>query len=150
MSEKKMKVVRDHLDAFASKDWTRYRQTLRPNAIYQELATNRKVEGADAYLKALETWTTAFPDLKPTIRHLYAEEDLAIAEIRWEGTHKGLLKGAFGEVPATGKRGVVDAVQVFRFDGDKIAEARHYFDLMTVLDQVGVPTTNLIPEPTLT
>jgi predicted ester cyclase len=62
-----------------------------------------------------------------------------MAEVLWEGTHTGLLKGPFGEIPATGKRGSVNAVQIFHFEGDKIRELRHYFDLMTVLNQIGVP-----------
>jgi hypothetical protein len=38
----------------------------------------------------------------------------------------------------TNKRAKVPAVVVQRFDGDKMREIRHYFDLMTLLAQLGV------------
>jgi predicted ester cyclase len=49
--------------------------------------------------------------------------------------------GPLGTIPPTGKRVEVKAVQVVKVRGDKIAETRHYFDLMGLLQQVGaVPT----------
>ncbi len=138
---KRMNVVRDHLDAFAAKDWDRYRKTLLPNVVYEERATGRRAEGVDDVLETLQTWTVAFPDLRGTVKNLLAQEDMVMAEIEWVGTHDGLLKGPFGEIPATGKRGVVNAVEIFHFDGDRIREARHYFDVMTLFNQLGVPAT---------
>lgn len=140
----RMNVVRDHLDAFAARDWDRYRKTVLPNVIYEEQATSRRAEGVDELLKTLETWTVAFPDLRGTIKNLLTQEDMVMAEILWEGTHNGLLKGPFGEIPATGKRGVVNAVEIFHFEGDKIREARHYFDVMTVLNQIGAPAAVVV------
>jgi steroid delta-isomerase-like uncharacterized protein len=139
MSEKRMRLVREHLDAFSAKDWNRYRNTVLPNVVYEERATGRKAEGVDELLRTLETWTVAFPDLKGTVKNLLVQDDMVMAEIHWEGTHNGLLKGPFGEIPATGKRGKVEAVELFRFEGDRIRELRHYFDMMTVLNQIGAP-----------
>jgi steroid delta-isomerase-like uncharacterized protein len=140
MSEKRMKIVREHLEAFAAKDWKRYRDALAPRVVYEERATGRRAEGVDRMLDTIKPWTEGFPDLKPTIKNLLVQEDMVMAEIVWEGTHNGLLKGPFGEIAATGRKGSVSAVQVYHFEGDKIRELRHYFDLMTVLNQLGVPS----------
>ena len=138
MSEKRMKIVREHLEAFAQKDWQRYRASMLPKVVYDERATNRRAEGVDNMLDTIQPWTIAFPDLKPTVKNLLVQEDMVMAEIVWEGTHNGLLKGPFGEIPPTGRKGTVTAVQIYHFEGDKIRELRHYFDLMTILAQLGV------------
>lgn len=138
MSEKRMKLVREHLDAFSARDWDRYKATLVPRIVYHEQGTGVRAEGMDRALEAVRSWTTAFPDMKGTITNLLHQDDMVIAEIRWEGTHKGMLKLPFGEFPASGKRGVVNAVELFHFEGDKIREVRHYFDSLSVLNQIGV------------
>lgn len=139
MSEKRMKLVRDHLEAFNTRDWDRYVKSLVSNAVYEERATNRRTTGPNEIVSTLKTWTQAFPDLRGTVKNLLTQDDMVMAEIRWEGTHDGMLKGPFGEIPASGKTSSVDAVQVYHFEGDRIREFRHYFDLMTVLNQIGAP-----------
>ncbi len=144
MSKERMNIVRAHVDAFSKGDWNRYRETVLPNVLYVERATNLRMKGVDALLKRLETWKTAFPDLQGTIQNMLVQDDMVMAEIHWEGTHQGILEGTFGKIPATGKKGMVEAIELFQFDGDKITEARHYFDLMTILAQLGVK----MPAPT--
>jgi len=138
VSEKRMNLVREHLDAFSARDWERYKKTLMPSVVYQEQGTGVRAEGLDKALQAVKTWTVAFPDMKGTITNLMHQEDMVIAEIRWEGKHDGLLKLPFGEFPASHKRGVLNAVELFHFEGDRIREVRHYFDSMSVLNQIGV------------
>lgn len=138
MSEKRMKLVQKHLDAFSLRDWSRYKESLLPRVVYEEKATGLHAEGVDKTLQAIQGWTVAFPDMKCTIKNLLHQDDMVMAEILWEGTHQGLLKGPFGEVPATGKRSSINAVELFHFEGDKIREVRHYFDMMTLLNQLGV------------
>jgi steroid delta-isomerase-like uncharacterized protein len=138
MSEKHMNMVREHLNAFSARDWELYKKSLLPRVVYEEPATGTRAEGMDNALKSVQAWTMAFPDLKGTIKNVLHQEDMVMVEIRWEGTHNGLLKGPFGEIPPTGKKGVLEAVELFHFEGDKIREMRHYFDMMTVLRQIGV------------
>ncbi len=140
MPEKLINVVKEHINAFSVRDWKRYKDTVVPRFVYEEPATRLRVEGVDPVLKALETWTVAFPDMKGTIKNLLVQDNMVMAEIVWEGTHKGLFKSPLGEIPATGKKGTLNAINLFTFEGDKIREARHYFDLMTILNQLGVPT----------
>lgn len=141
MSEKRMKLVREHLDALSARDWNRYRSNLLPRVVYDERGTGLRAEGVDKTVEAIQGWTVAFPDLKCTIKNILHQDDMVMAEVVWEGTHEGLLKGPFGEIPATNKRGLINAVELFHFEGDKIREMRHYFDMMGVLNQIGVPAT---------
>jgi ketosteroid isomerase-like protein len=58
--------------------------------------------------------------------------------VTWKGTHTGPLVTADGTIPASGKRQETPGAIVFTFEGGKIKEDRQYFDLMTLLKQIGV------------
>ena len=64
-------------------------------------------------------------------------EDVAVLEIRWEGTHTGPLETPAGTVPASGNRLSVDASFWTRDEGDAIEEIHHHLDVLTLLQQIG-------------
>jgi ketosteroid isomerase-like protein len=43
-----------------------------------------------------------------------------------------------GTVPATGKQQTTRASWVLDFEGGKIKDSRHYFDMLSLLQQLGV------------
>ena len=43
-----------------------------------------------------------------------------------------------GEIPPSNRQVVVKAAQVIKFEGGKIKENQHYFDMMGMLQQLGV------------
>jgi len=130
------------MDNLIKQDWNAFRERLADDAVYEEEATHRRIQGADEYVKAIKAWFTAFPDMKVKIKDTVVSGDAVVAELEWEGTHKAPLSGPMGTIPATGKSGKLRAVLAMRYDGDKVREARHYFDLMTLLTQLGV-----LPQP---
>jgi len=134
-------IARENIDAFNAADWGRFKSTLAPDSIYDELATQRRL-GVDDAVEASREWKRSFPDAIGTITKSFASGDDAVLEITWNGTHTGELRGPLGSIPPTGKRVEVRAVQVVKVRGDKIAETRHYFDLMGMLQQIGA-----IPAP---
>jgi predicted ester cyclase len=62
--------------------------------------------------------------------------DRAAVRFRMTGTHDGLFQG----VPPTRRATVVEGCDLFRLspDHDRILEVRAYFDLLTLLSQLGV------------
>lgn len=131
------------LEAFNSKDWDRFKTYQAPSCIYDEIATDRYVQGVDQYVDAIRVWTAAFPDIKGTVTSTYVSEDTVVAEITWDGTQSGALQMAGGElIPPTGKRSTLRAVQVVTFENGKTKAVRHYFDLMSMMRQLG-----LLPAP---
>lgn len=112
--------------------------------MYEELATQRKVQGPDQIVEASKGWKEAFPDAKGTITKVTEGADTVVLEITWQGTHTGDLISSMGAIPPSQKRVKLEAVQLVRFKGDKVIETRHFFDLMTLLGQIGavpVPAT---------
>jgi predicted ester cyclase len=59
-------------------------------------------------------------------------------EVTWEGTHSGPMATPDGqELPPSNKRITVKSVEVIEIEDGKIKALRHYFDLMTLLQQIG-------------
>jgi steroid delta-isomerase-like uncharacterized protein len=137
MGTDKVKLAREGIEAFNAGDWERFKAPLSADSVYDELATQRKVQGPDQIVEASKGWKEAFPDSKGTVTKVTEGADTVVLEITWQGTHTGDLFSAMGTIPPSQKRVTLAAVQVVRFKGDKVAETRHFFDLMTLLAQIG-------------
>jgi steroid delta-isomerase-like uncharacterized protein len=76
----------------------------------------------------------AFPDLVVTAEDLIADGDKVVARWTSRGTHRGDLMG----MSPTGKQVSITGIDILRFEGDKIAEHWANFDMLGMLQQLGV------------
>ena len=134
------RLCREYVEVFNKGDWQRYKEMLTPDTVYEEFGTQRRIQGADQIVDADRAWKEAFPDAEGKISNICSSGSMGCIELTWEGTHRGTLMGPEGNIPATGKRASVRAALFLTFEGDKVKECRHYFDLMTLLQQIGVGT----------
>ena len=132
-----IRIARDVVDAFNVADWERSRQPLTPNTVYNEVGTQRSLKGPDEIIGALQGWKEAMPDVKGTITNCIASGNTVTMEVSWTGTQTGPLVGASGTIPPSGKSMTTPSGWILEFDGDKIKESRHYFDMVTLLSQLG-------------
>jgi steroid delta-isomerase-like uncharacterized protein len=124
--------------AFNEKNWTAVRAAITSDFLCDEVGTARKVQGADETIAMWQGWATAIPDARATFHHELASGNAAVLEVTWKGTHNGPLQTPTGTIPATGKRIEVRACMVVEIAGDKAKLQRHYFDMATLLQQLGV------------
>ena len=96
MGTDKVRLAKEGIEAFSAGDWERFKAPLSSDAVYEELATQRKVQGPDQIVEASKGWKEAFPDATGTITKVTEGADTVV-----------------------------------------LAETRHFFDLMTLLDQIG-------------
>jgi steroid delta-isomerase-like uncharacterized protein len=129
-------VLEKQLRAFSEGDWKSYRETLTERSTFDEEPTGQRVTGPDEIVRLVEAWLKGFPDCVGRIEDAIGSGDALVAQIEWTGTHKGPLR--FGTIPPTNKKVRVPAVLVLRFEGERIREARHYFDLLSLLTQLGI------------
>ena len=130
-------LLRESIEAFSSGDMERYAATLTDDTVYEELSTQRSVQGKEDVIKTSIEWRQVFPDVSGTIQNIVASGDQAVAEILWEGTQTGDMAGPEGTIPASGKPVSIRASMVVRAEGGRIKESHHYFDLMTMLRPIG-------------
>jgi steroid delta-isomerase-like uncharacterized protein len=131
-------VAKEQVIAYNEKDWNRARAALAPEVVYDEVGTHRKLEGVDDVLTAWKGWATAIPDSRATFHSETVSGNTAVLEITWKGTHSGPLNTGEREIPATGKKIELRAIQVVDVANDKVKSVRQYFDMGTLLDQIGV------------
>ena len=86
-------------------------------------------------------WLKACPDSKLTVRNEVISGPWVVEEVTFEGTHQAPLEGPTGTIPATGKRLVVKAVLITRYENELAIESRVCFDQVDVLTQLGVMPT---------
>lgn len=125
--------------AYNDKDWTKAKASITADFIYDEIATGRTVTGADQTLEAWKGWAQAFPDSKASFQGARATTDgTVILELTWKGTHKGPLQTPAGSIAPTGKAIDVRACAIVEIAGERARTQRHYFDMATLLRQLGV------------
>ena len=107
------------------------------DAVYDEKGTHRRIQGAGEIIEAWQGWAKAFPDSKATFVREFASGDTAVLELLWKGVHTGPLQTPTGTIPASNKPIEMPACQVVRVEGDKVKSASHYFDMLTMLTQIG-------------
>jgi steroid delta-isomerase-like uncharacterized protein len=124
--------------AYNQKDWNAVRASVTPDFIYDEVGTGRKVQGADQTITLFQGWATAIPDSKATVDNAVASGNTVVLELTWRGTHNGPLQTPKGSFAATGKKIEVRACAVVDLVNGKAKLQRHYFDMTTLLQQLGI------------
>jgi len=123
------------LEAFNNSDWDGVRG-LMGSATYTEYGTQRQLSGEDV-IEAMQGWKGAMPDVAGTVNNMVESADQVIQEVTWSGTHTGPLATPDGEIPASGKTQNTPAAMILEYEGDELKEWRHYFDMLTFLQQIG-------------
>lgn len=128
------------LVGYSKKDWNAVKASITSDFVYDEVATGRKVKGVDQVMTIWKGWATAFPDSKATFHDAFVSGTTVVLELSWKGTHTGPLQTPNGPIAATGKRIDMRACNVIELAGEKAKLQRQYFDMATMLKQIGVTT----------
>lgn len=130
------------LEAFNNQDWDVTRQHASENLAYNEMATGRKTDTVGAWIENSKGWRGAFSNATGTIVSRVEVGNQVFEEIVWTGTHDGNLMSPDGSViPATHKSMTTPACMVNTFEDGKLVAVNHYFDMMSMMAQLG-----LLPE----
>jgi steroid delta-isomerase-like uncharacterized protein len=123
--------------AYNEKNWTAAETALSPEIIYEEIATQRKPKGIREVLAAWRGWAEAIPDSKATFQNALASGNTVVLEMTWRGKQTGQLQTPGGPLAPTGKSIEIQACQIIEVEGTKAKRIRHYFDMATLLQQLG-------------
>jgi steroid delta-isomerase-like uncharacterized protein len=124
--------------AYNDKNWDNVRASITADALYDEVCTQRKLQGQAQVIECWQGWARAFPDSKATIHGAFASGNTVCVEMTWKGNHGGPLELPTGPVAATNRSIEVRSCQVFVMSDSKARVIRHYFDMSTMLQQLGI------------
>jgi steroid delta-isomerase-like uncharacterized protein len=102
------------------------------------VGSGTRFKGPDGSRQFSQMWADGFPDGKVTIDRLIDAGDTIIVEYTGRGTHTGTLRGAAGEIPATGRSVTLQLCDVVDIHDDKLTKVSSYFDSASLLQQLGV------------
>jgi steroid delta-isomerase-like uncharacterized protein len=92
-----------------------------------------QVRGPEEEKQLIAMYRSAFPDLRFTIEDMVAEGDRVVIRVGISATHKGELLG----IPPTRNRLTLSAIEIYRFEGGKIAEQWVQVDTLGMMQQLG-------------
>ena len=130
-------VAREIATGYSTGNWTALKGLLTTAAVYNELGSQRRIQGPDAIIQTLQAWKKAMTDSQGKVISAIASGDTVAMQITWTGTHDGTLTGPTGTVPPTGKRQTTPAAMIVKFADSKVSEIHHYFHILTLLQQIG-------------
>jgi len=137
MAQSVIDTARAEITAYNEKDWNAVTTVLAPGCVYDEVATHRRIEGINDILTAWRGWATALPDSKASFDNVSASGNTVTLEITWRGTHTGPLQTPGGAIPPSGRKMEIRACQVVEVADGRVNAIRHYFDMATLLQQLG-------------
>lgn len=125
-------------ESFNERDYDRADELAAEDLEWLNVATGETLHGREALKQFQQGWAGAFPDSRTEVTGVYAGEDFAVVEFVGRGTHEGPLKSPAGEIPATNRSVEVRFCEVYRIRDGKISSGHTYFDLATMMAQLGL------------
>ena len=101
---------------------------------YELIGTGDVFDGPDEVAAYFEETRTAFPDQRNELIAMHHSDDAVLVEAMLYGTHGGNFRG----LPATGRKFEMQFCAIFVFEEDRLVCERVYFDVGTVLRQLGI------------
>ena len=115
-------------------DFERTPEFVADSVTYSDPTLSKPVSGPREFAAFLRDTETAFPDFHVTLETVVAEDDVAMAEWTFRGTHEGPMNG----IPATGRPVAVRGMSIVRSKDGKIVDDRAYWDMADVRTQLGL------------
>ncbi|NUK51584.1 ester cyclase [Streptomyces lunaelactis] len=93
---------------------------------------SRPCDGVVEGLRVVRVLKDAFPDLKINVQDMFSVGDKVTVLVHFQGTHQG----AFQQFEATGRQVSYRSIEVYRIEGDKIAEEWVAPDMLSLMQQI--------------
>ncbi|MDX2396074.1 MULTISPECIES: ester cyclase [unclassified Streptomyces] len=90
------------------------------------------LHGREVWSRGTKIMKDAFPDLKIDVQDMFGVADKVTVLVHFQGTHQG----TFQQFQATGREVGYRSVEVYRFEGDRIAEEWVAPDLLSLMLQI--------------
>lgn len=128
-------LVREYVTAlWQDHDFERTPEFVADSLTYSDPTLSEPVSGPREFVAFLRDTRAAFPDFHVTLETVVAEDDVAMAEWTFRGTHEGPMNG----VPATDRPVAVRGMSIVRLEDGKIVDDRAYWDTNDVAAQLGL------------
>ena len=133
LRDERERIVREHMESENRLEFDVTMETF-DHPRYELVATDEVYDGDKAVWGYYREGRAAFPDQRNELIALHHADDAVIAEFWLRGTHEGAFRG----LPATGRSFECRMTAFFLFEGDRLVCERVYFDVGTIMRQLGM------------
>ena len=126
-------IVQEYIDALNANDIEREMALLAPDVALHTPIPDLG-QGKEAFRGLMQVYHGAFPEQHVEVRNMLADGDKVVLLHTHHLVHGGEFMGA----PPSGKRAVIDGVEIFRIADGKIAEFWHADDFIGLVQQLGL------------
>jgi steroid delta-isomerase-like uncharacterized protein len=134
-------LVQRHYDEVNTDDYRDAAEIFSPDVVTRPPGMG-ELRGIEAFVAYGQGFHRAFPDGRIHGDRFVESGDVVVVEGRFTGTNTGPLDTPAGQLPATGQPMELVFADVFRTADGRITEHRIYYDVMSMLGQLG-----LLPTP---
>ena len=106
--------------------------------VWRDLTVPEPMRTSDEAVAYMQSWFTAFPDMRVRTTNRVIGQDSIAAEIEFTGTNMGLLAMGGMEIPATGKSVVGRGAYFVRVTDGKVVEFSSHPDAAGMMAQLGL------------
>jgi steroid delta-isomerase-like uncharacterized protein len=133
-----LRVARQVWDAWNAHDVDGVLKNLDEKHVWDSDTLPSPVVGRDSYRQAMQTYLTAFPDLRFSVDQMLPSGDYVVSRYTATGTHRGDLMG----IAPTNRRAETRGCTIAEIKNGKIIRGWTYWDSGHLLRQLGVLPTS--------
>jgi steroid delta-isomerase-like uncharacterized protein len=126
-------IVREHMESENRHEFDITMATFH-HPRYEIVPTGDVYDGEEQVTAYFAETRAAFPDQRNELIALHHADDAVIVEFTLLGTHEGPFRG----MPPTGRAFECRVTAFFLFEEDRLVCERVYFDVVTILRQLGL------------
>lgn len=134
-SEKNMDLLRRAFQTLQSGDLDASVECLTTDFTANLPGLPEPLHGREVWKLGAQSMFEGFPDLRIDIEDIFGAGDKVAVRLRFHGTHNGLFQG----VPQTHRRVTFTSIEIYRLEGDRIAEEWVSPDMMGLMQQISGP-----------
>jgi len=138
--QENVRVDDEFIAAWNAGDTGRTLAVLSDDVVWRDIGNPRSMNGREAARPYVQSWYTAFPDLRATVTNRVVTDDQVAVEVDFSGTHTGPLQMSpeMPAVPPTGRRVNGKGTYFLRIADGKAVEVRTYPDVAGMMMQLGL------------
>lgn len=143
-SEQNKAIVRKSFDElFSQGDLSVADDVFAADYVGHDPAMPQPIRGPAEFKRFVTMYRTAFPDLTLTVEDQLADGDRVVTRFTARGTNRGPLMG----IPPTGRKVTITGISIDRMVDGKSAESWTNYDLLGMMQQMGILPGPNVPPP---
>jgi steroid delta-isomerase-like uncharacterized protein len=131
-------IARELYDRWNARDFDRVADLMANDGEIVLVGSDTRFRGPDGALEFSRMWADGFPDGRVKVDRTVASGDYVCIELTGKGTHTGTLRGAGGDIAATGRSVTLHLCDFYEIRNGKIRSVHSYFDSASMLTQLGI------------